>query len=67
MDASLIMADRRCDVCNNKAQHWVSRSVNKNILTHVNLCEKHYALYRLFEDPGLSDTNKLIMLNYMKN
>lgn len=67
MDTSLIMADRRCDVCNNKANHSVSRSVNKNILTRVNLCEKHYKLYKLFADPGLSGIDKLLILNYMKN
>lgn len=50
----------QCNLCNKKANHRVSKSVNKNITIHANLCDYHYRIYSM-----LPNNEKFYMLYLM--
>ena len=36
---------KQCDICNEKANHEISKTVIKGVVIHANLCDMHYLMY----------------------
>ena len=54
----------QCDICNEKANHRISKTVINGVVMYANLCNRHYLMYSRLPD---DEKRKIISMLKLKH